>query len=230
MVNASRMAKVKAIAPEMKSIRDRFVGVAAPPRFSLRDELKVLLKSRDLVKTRRVNPTRMAVNLKNRFGQGVVPARPHTLLSDIVGEGFSLQELDDPWGVEAPDVMSKEYEEMFEWNQSICRTSGDLLPEYTEEVEGTSLTCTNTNQSLRVVLQGAPSSHKLLSEDGHLSLALLERRDALYAQHCRDGLIWNFIPSEVESEHPWVSELFQEAGNTKQAASFLFLFFLCEYK
>ena len=145
------------IAPQMEAIRVQFVGVAATPRIKLRDAVKKLLIEKKIVMVRRVNPLRMGTNMKNRFGQGVVTTKPHKLLGDIVGEGFSLLELDEPWAVEAPPKDTNAYKEIFKWNQNICAMSGGLSPMYAEDIEGTSLTCTNTNQSCRIVLQGAPS-------------------------------------------------------------------------
>ena len=211
-----RLAQAMAIKAEMDNIKGRFVGVAAPPRIKLRDELKKLLVDKNIPSQRRVKATRMAVNMKNRFGQGVVPTRPHKLLDDISGEGFSLAELDDGWAVEAPPKGTLLYEALHKWNQQICSMSSGILPLYADDMEASSLTCTNTNQSCRIVLQAAPSDHNELSENGYLSLDLLKKKDELYAQHCVDGLPWNVIPYEVEYLYPWVPELFQEAGNTTQ--------------
>ena len=215
--NATRLAKVLAIDKAFQSIKVQFVGVAAPPRIKLRDELKLILVGAGLIDLRRVKPSRMGVNMKNRFGQGVVPARAHKLLSDIYGEGFSLTELDLPWAVETPPVSCTEYAEILAWNQNICALSGGFLPQYADGIEATSLSCTNTNPSCRIMLQTAPSDNKELTENGLLSLERLAKKDPLYAQHCTDGLTWSLIPYEVEYLHPWVPELFQEAGNTAQA-------------
>ena len=215
--DAGRMAKIQAVAPAIEKIGRAFVGVDAPPRIKLRDELKELFLKDSIVDRRRCKPSRMGAHVKNRFGQGILPARPHKLLSDIFGEGFSLDELDDPWAVATPPSSTAEYEAIFHTNQNICEMSSKLLPLYLDELEATSLTCTNTNQSCRIVLQGAPSDHEHLSENGVLSIERLRKKDPAYAQHCEDGLLWNIIPFEVEYLFPWVPDLFQEAGNTKQA-------------
>ena len=209
------MQKIAKIKPALQDILRRACDPEAPV-LQLRDEAKKLLKSVDLITPTRMKSSRVGVHRMNRYGDGIIPARVHALLTGIFDVGFSETSMDEPWAMEMPPPEHPRHDELRLFNVNMCIESGGRLPEYEEDgmwIALLSLTCGHTSQTFRIVEEGVPHENEKITVDGRLSLEQLRMRQPQYAAGIDAGIKWNRLPWQLEDECPEIVDLFQEAGN-----------------
>lgn len=215
--NAERIATV---AADMDALGAQFRENPQAKTLLVRDAAKAILIGQGLIVKKWIQSTRVGVHPVNRFGRGVTGARVVKLTAEIEQDGFSPEEVGEPWCADMPPESEPEYNEMRDFNAAQMAASAGLLPPYNrDKIEAQSLTDTHTSQVFRCLELGAPSDHPVLSTDGRLSMEKLQRAQPMWHAAVLKGLEWNCIPWQVCKRFPWLPELWQETGNMTQTVA-----------
>ena len=206
-------SRVASVVPRLNEIVEHIQSDPNPKIVELRDEAMGLMRDAGLISERRVRADVVGVHPSNRYGDGVVPAHVHRLLERIFAKGWSMRELDKPYAVEAAPLGHRMQKAHAAANHRMVTASQGLLPVY--EMEGNriqifSATCGHTNQGLRCLLHGAPSTHEVIAENGLLNKGYLREKAPAYFDAVEHGIVWEVIPWQVEEQVNGIMTLFQE--------------------
>lgn len=178
--------------------------------------LEGLLKEAGLLYEANLNARQVGFDPANRDGEGGNCQEVLALAEDIASVGWAWRETSHALCVEVvPGDSSVEA-----FNRQLCEGSG-LAPIEPDSIHFGSLSCGHTNMGLRAIAAGVASDSPLLSEDGKLSLAKLERFDAEYAKAVRQGLYWKVLRHQVRSRFPAALKLLQAACSPGMLAAVL---------
>ena len=165
--------------------------------------------------TVRIRPGQVGPHPTNRDGVGVNAEDVHSLGADILGMGWSWQQVTGAVCIEESPGST----EIKDFNAKLSSGLDTLPSNELDHVRFGSLACSHTNMFLRCVAAGAVSTNVALSEAGHLSLEKIARRDPDFARAIRDGLEWKVLSSKVSTEFPDLLGLVQRARNAPNAAA-----------
>ena len=206
------------LKPQLMVLKERYEGEDAQ-LIRLRDEVKKLLKEHGLMFREHINSKWMGTHDVNRYGDGVVPADVLALIGDIFQQGFSLTALMDPTCVEMPPANSEGYRKYWDFNIDMTANSSGMLALYTDEIRYLSVTCGHTSQGFRCFQANLPwtdAGDCRFAEEGLLSSRVLRKSQPAYADAVEKGIDWDVLRHQVAAAHPWLCQLFQEAGNATQ--------------
>ena len=206
------------LRPQLDALKARYEGDDAQ-LILLRDEVKALLRAHGLMFKEHINSKWMGTHSVNRFGDGVVPSDVLALIGDIYGQGFSLQALMDPTCIEMPPANTKQHAAFWQFNVDMTVNSSGMLAAYTDEIKFLSVTCGHTSQGFRCFQNSIPwtdPDDTRFTEDGLLSCRVLQKTQPVYADAVENGIKWDVVRHQVADAHPWICQLFQEAGNATQ--------------
>ena len=147
---------------------------------------------------------------ENRDGVGCYPTEVHSLLDDILEAGWNDCEC-RPVCVEvrSSDVACMAF------NKKLQEDSSDLLaPVEAGTVKYASLSCTHTNQVLRLLHYRCQHTNPDVCIDGRLSMEKLQVKDEAFFNAVQEGLTWTVISEAVLVSFPQMAELIQQAENT----------------
>ena len=182
---------------------------------SATDKVLVELESMGWVQKQRLPPRVVGVDPSNRDGMGVNAETVHSLGADILAMGFSWSQVASAVCIEeAPQSKT-----IRDFNADLAVGSGRLPAPLPEDIKYGSLSCSHTNMFLRCLWAGVESSDEDMSENGHLSLDKVSRRDAEFGRAAREGLEWKILSHKVRSRFPKLLSLVQRARNAPNAAT-----------
>lgn len=159
------------------------------------DQLKEFLLAEGLAYYQQVPPNQMGIDIRNRSGSLVNPARAHNLGAKICAQGFVLAKTAAATAFEAPQ--GAQLEETAMANDRLSRLSGGRCPPL-DSLRYTSVGGSHTNVFLRCVLAKAPTTVKALadSRDNIDSEKLCALHPQL-ATAVKKGLTWLIIKHAV---------------------------------
>ena len=167
------------------------------------------LKEHNLMYRSRVHCCHVHVHPANRDGVGVHPSEIHTLLSDIGAAGWDWKEC-RAVAVEVHGNVS-----VLNFNQNLWQSARGLLSPIEEgTVKFASLSCTHTNQVLRLFHYGMEHSDEKYTSHGKLSKEKLRLLDSEYHDAVEHGLWWDVISAEVLGKFPSLPTMLQACYNT----------------
>lgn len=207
--------KLLQLKPALLELKAQYEQPEAP-LVELRDRLKKLLKDNGLMKRMVIHCSVMGTHPENRYGDGVVPADVIALIGKIFGQGFSLLALLDPTCIEMPPPGHANHSRFLQFNIDLTSGSAGMLPSYTEEIKFLTVTCGHTTQGFRCFIGASPCDDPRFTVDGRLSLSKLKEKQPSYAEAVEEGIKYDCMKYQVDDAHPWISKLFQEAGNAGQ--------------
>ena len=164
----------------------------------------------------RVAPNHIGFHPANRNGQPPSAERCVCLLSGILGQGFDSNEADCN-GVLVQETPGKT--NIHDFNMQSCDGNEHLAP----SVEGLvmsygSLSHSHLNQVFKNILGRLPiAGTKISNSHGRLDISILEDVDAVFAQYCKDGLLWDVLSHKIQVEEPDGLNVIQAALNSKNA-------------
>lgn len=185
----------------------------------LRGEVKKLGKGVDLIFEETINSKHIGAHSENRYGDGLIPANVHSLISKIFGHGYSFKSLQDPTCSQMPPPDYPHTQRLVAFNSKTVEDSAGLTPPYAEVLRAVSLTCGHTSQGLRCVTAGVKlcEGDPRFTRDGFLSLDAMDHAQPEHARAAKEGICWDVARWEFEDAFPWLPLLFQEVGNAGQA-------------
>ncbi|CAK0827156.1 unnamed protein product, partial [Prorocentrum cordatum] len=159
------------------------------------DQLKEFLLAEGLAYYQQVPPNQMGIDIRNRSGSLVNPARARNLGAKICAQGFVLAKTAAAAAFEAPQ--GAQLEETAMANDPLSRLSGGRCPPL-DSLRYTSVGGSHTNVFLRCVLAKAPTTVKALadSRDNIDSEKLCALHPQL-ATAVKKGLTWLIIKHAV---------------------------------
>ena len=207
----SRIEKVRS---ELNGILSEFMNNPDAPIFALRDKAMQLLKSQDLVRTMLFHSRHVAVHMKNRYGDGIIPSHVADLVNDFVKGGFSLVELGAPIACEIPPPGHARHDECLMFVKKVVDESNGLLAPYVDdEIKILSCTKSHTTQATRCVFYGTPHDNENITEHGRLSLHKISLVRPSFSDAVSSGYEWDVLAWQAEDAFAGIVELLQEAGN-----------------
>ena len=130
----------------------------------IRDEIFALLENNDLMSLEYMHCKSVGVHPVNRYGDGVVPADVIQLISNILTDGFSLNQCKDACCVELPPSSHKLAKSHKTFNVDLMTNSLGVLPPYEgdgEQIVAVSGTCGHNNQGLHLLFYSMPLGRML---------------------------------------------------------------------
>lgn len=155
------------------------------------------LREHNLMYRSRLHCEHVHVHPANRDGVGVHPSEIHTLLSDIGAAGWDWKEC------RAAAVEVHGNANVLSFNQNLWQSARGLLSPIEEgTVKFASLSCTHTNQVLRLFHYAMEHSDEKYTSHGKLSKEKLRLLDKEYHDAVEHGLWWDVISQEVLGKFP----------------------------
>ena len=184
---------------------------SADPRLvQLRDMIRSFLLEHGLAWEQIVHPTKTGVHPRNRSGILVDPVEVLRKLKAFLKHGFSMKECERAVAVASskPSLESTNIELV---NQS----AGQLAPVEPGALIQYSLTCSHTNQALRMVLSGVDCDDPDLCQPGstRISRTKLEENDAQLKEALTQGMQWFVLHQRVDDECEEIIDILMEADN-----------------
>jgi hypothetical protein len=156
----------------------------------------------------KLQPRMVGCHPSNRDGYGINPHDVHSLLFDIYGIGFSLDEL------KAVCVEIGDDHSIVEWNlEMVLESHGMLAPVIAAFLKYASLMGGHTNQGFRALSHGCLSDNEEMTLGGKLSIEKIKDRDPALAMAAVHGVTWQVITSATVAAFPRMCGLVQAAGN-----------------
>ena len=172
------------------------------------DRLQQLLRGKRLLYDAVIAPRSLGFDPCNRDGQGGNPLNVLALAAEIALVGYSASEVKGAICAEAlPGDRSIE-----KFNEKLSTGSG-MAPVEENSITYGSLGCGHLNYVLRCVAAGVPSDCPYLSENGHMSVDKLRRRDPEFAEKVASGLKWQVVKWQVRYLYPTALHFIQAARN-----------------
>ena len=122
--------RIQELVPKLRLIVQSVLEDAEPQIVCLRDEAMSILRAANLLQTRHVRADVVGCHPSNRYGDGVVPAHVHGLMSRILAAGWSDAELDKAYAVDAAPLSHPLQKANASMNHAMALDSQGLLPPY----------------------------------------------------------------------------------------------------
>ncbi len=184
---------------------------------TLRDAVKKLARENKLVLRETMHSMYLGTHPDNRYGDGVVPIDVYTLIGGIFTQGVSPKSLQDPTCSEMPPFGHPRHNKFRHSNEELVNGSGGLLPPFADMIRAVTLTCGHAPQGFLCFQHSMPCNDPRFSVDGKLSVRRLGEVQPVYLEAITTGVPWDCFTYQFEDAFPWISELFQEAGNAGQS-------------
>jgi hypothetical protein len=170
--------------------------------------LFLVLRRAGLMYEIKLQPRMVGCHPSNRDGYGINPHDVHSLLFDIYGIGFSLDEL------KAVCVEIGDDKSIVDWNlEMVLEAHGMLAPVEAAFLKYASLMGGHTNQGFRALAHGCLSDNEDMTLGGKLSIEKIKERDPSLAMAAVHGVTWQVITSATVAAFPRMCGLVQAAGN-----------------
>ena len=187
---------------------------------SLRDKTMKLLTQAGLVYEMHCASEHVLCHDKNRFGEGLVPARIVELFVAIMSVGFSFEET-DPICFEIPNEGPRR-KQLEVFNSQLAQRSEEILaPVVPDAAKLATVAGSHLSAGLRAVhfqmrwpataCNGKKSTAALM-HDGKLNRNKIAETDANFGEAV-GGMKYKVIRAQVEIAFPDLADLFQEVGN-----------------
>ncbi|CAK0858078.1 unnamed protein product [Prorocentrum cordatum] len=207
-------AVVQVTGPIKKMIADYDPSADDPSKGQMKakaDQICEMLYHAELGYFERIKSQHSVVDCCNRWGMGVDPVDVHSLLSRIIHQGWSDNELETPRCFE---IIPSKADEVFTFNQKLWSASaGQLAPVVKHDMRISTVTCSHTAAGQKAVLAGCASNDSALSTDGALCRAKVAALSPSYDKSLSTGIPWFVIRHQVASAIPELPDFLSEAGN-----------------
>ena len=208
----SSAERLAVIAPRLKEIMRSYREMAMPPIFALRDELRSLLIAHGLLVKMQLSSRFVAVNEKNRYGDGIQVKHARNQINTFAKYAFSKLEIGIPLATEMPPEGHKRYRKVADFNNKLVDDSSGALPRFAaEETKLLSISKSHSSMACKMVLFGVPHDNEALTEDGCLSLHKIKLVAPEFAAAIDDGFEWEVVQLCVDDAFPGVTDLLQDA-------------------
>ena len=172
------------------------------------DRIETALEDQQLLKRMSLSPSMVGVDPDNRGTEGVNALEVGLLAMDIADVGWSWSEVHHATCI-AQQPGAKDIEGF-----NIRLASGQALAPVTPgEISFGSFSGSHTNQVLRSIAAGMPSTDQRLGDGQHFCIMRLQERDLKYAKAVREGLHWTVYSWKVRPMYPKVVSLVSNARN-----------------
>lgn len=174
------------------------------------DAVMKVLRQHNLCWKQRIAASQVGCHPLNRDGMGLNPSEVHSLISDILAVGFSMEEVKGICiEVPAEDTVIRQF------NEALAdKSSGKLARVEGVQIRYASVAGSHLNAGLNCFRMSVRhDADKAVCSDGRLSMAKLKEVDRLYFEAAESGLEWTVISAAVAKEWPELPALVQSSAN-----------------
>ena len=149
---------------------------------------------------------------QNRYGAGIDAIECHTLLLDILKNGWSWPEV---VRATAFEVNPSKLDEQWKFQDDLAKMSDGFLPTTEkQDLKILAVMCAHTVFGLKATQQKCKTMHDEIATDGFLSLDKILARAPSYEAPLQKGMEWCVVRHQVETKCPELALFLQDAGNS----------------